>query len=750
MNPAGGDWLNATNWSGGNIAFGSGNTADFSALTLASNVTVTLDSAWSIGRLAFDDHAATPHAWTLQADDALTLDNGGSAPQIATAAPIIFDLPLAGDNGFQKSGDSSLTLLGANNFSAGQISVTGGSLNFAGDSSLSGKNNFNVSNGVVNLNTTSALAIANYLELGGLYNDATDAGSGVVNQIAGTANIGGSGIYLEIGVGANAFGAYNLFGGSLNTLNSSGIRVGASGVGLFHQSGGNLDCARYFAVGSATAGASSGGGRGVATFTGGVATLGSANYRVILGDKPGTTAVLNIGTAAGGDALVTSASTSSGNWGVEFLDVSGATMSAVLNLNHGTLQTVGPLWRNTANNKTGAAYLNFNGGVLQAGADQANFITNALTAVNVFRGGAVVDTQNFQVTNAAPLVNAPGQGIYPAGGTLSVPAGGSGYLASPWVTVSGGSGSNAQAIASVVNGTITGVTLTCPGQNYQAGDVIRFSFTGGGAATAAGDFDYTLSAGDVAANGVGGLTKLGAGSLTLLATNTFAGDTTVSGGTLNLAGSLSGGGNVSVGNGVLSGNGFIAGAVTVNGGGALAPGADAPGRLTIGNRLTLLRGAACRFRLDKALGMNDSVQGLTQVNFGGTLMVSNLNTSLAAGDSFKLFYAADYTGGFEAIVPAAPGAGLAWDTRRLRTDGILGVRAVNTTSTNLAIAVTGDDFQISWPEDHTGWRLQMQVNDAATGLSTNWVDVADSINTNRMTFALNQTHSSMFLRLIYP
>jgi hypothetical protein len=43
-----------------------------------------------------------------------------------------------------------------------------------------------------------------------------------------------------------------------------------------------------------------------------------------------------------------------------------------------------------------------------------------------------------------------------------------------------------------------------------------------------------------------------------------------------------------------------------------------------------------------------------------------------------------------------------------------------------------DRLQTSWPMDHTGGQLQMQTNDLATGLGTNWFNVAGSDQTNQM------------------
>ena len=41
--------------------------------------------------------------------------------------------------------------------------------------------------------------------------------------------------------------------------------------------------------------------------------------------------------------------------------------------------------------------------------------------------------------------------------------------------------------------------MTCLGQNYVVGDDLTFAFAGGGTATPANTFNYTLQAGDVAA-----------------------------------------------------------------------------------------------------------------------------------------------------------------------------------------------------------------------------------------------------------
>ena len=70
---------------------------------------------------------------------------------------------------------------------------------------------------------------------------------------------------------------------------------------------------------------------------------------------------------------------------------------------------------------------------------------------------------------------------------------------------------------------------------------------------------------------------------------------------------------------------------------------------------------------------NDTVKGVSTFNYGGTLQLVLGGSALAAGDSFKLFYAGSYAGAFTNVVPATPGVGPAWDTNALAASGTLAV-----------------------------------------------------------------------------
>ncbi|HEU6448470.1 MAG TPA: hypothetical protein VFV23_08540, partial [Verrucomicrobiae bacterium] len=74
----------------------------------------------------------------------------------------------------------------------------------------------------------------------------------------------------------------------------------------------------------------------------------------------------------------------------------------------------------------------------------------------------------------------------------------------------------------------------------------------------------------------------------------------------------------------------------------------------------------------------------------------------------------------------------------------------STTPTNIVMQVIGNQLQLSWPQDHLGWRLEIQTNNLATGLSTNWTTVPDSTNVISTNISVNSTNRSVFLRLVYP
>ena len=145
--------------------------------------------------------------------------------------------------------------------------------------------------------------------------------------------------------------------------------------------------------------------------------------------------------------------------------------------------------------------------------------------------------------------------------------------------------------------------------------------------------------------------------------------------------------------GTVGGNGAIGGPTTIAGGGTLAPGNGGIGTLAIDNSLSLAAGAAVAMEINKSTAASDLVNGLTTVTYGGTLSVTNLAGTLAAGDWFTLFSAGSYAGSFSTInLPTLP-AGLRWDTSELTVNG--SIRVVLTSGVN-----DGRCFRPLWRNGH--------------------------------------------------
>jgi len=290
---------------------------------------------------------------------------------------------------------------------------------------------------------------------------------------------------------------------------------------------------------------------------------------------------------------------------------------------------------------------------------------------------------------------------------------------------------NYDAGTDLLIGTNIQMTLAATGMHYLAVDAGR--------------------SGVVAASltGLGGLTKTGAGSATLAGVNSYNATTTVSEGTVLVGGTLGGAGTVTVAAGaVLGGSGLIRAPVVVNAAGTLSPGASI-GTLTISNNL-FLKGNLL-MELNKSLPTSNDfviVSG-TLTNLGvGTLTAVNLGTNaLVPGDRFQLFNQPVLNGG---AMTLSSGGGVIW-SNQLAVDGSIEVvGTVNLMPTNLLASAIGNALELSWPADHTGWRLETQTNVLSAGLGTNWVAWPGSESKHTVTIPLGLTNPAVFFRLVYP
>ncbi|MCC6124288.1 MAG: autotransporter-associated beta strand repeat-containing protein [Pirellulales bacterium] len=345
-------------------------------------------------------------------------------------------------------------------------------------------------------------------------------GVGVVDLIGGTLNVPTNGWYGNI---ANSSGCLNLAGGTANLSLIS--RVGNNAYGRINQSGGTLNLAAdaYFDVGTV------GTGVGLLNFTAGACTTaGGGTPSWILGNAgigemnvSGSAAVNNVYRITLGNAATTG--------------------SGVLNLGavNNSAATDGVLAAGTLQKGAGAGVVNFHGGVLKGARASSTDWVKGLTAY-VYKDGAKIDTAGYDNTIATTTLAAPtGQGLK----TVTLGDFGSGYKSAPLVQIAttSGPGRGATAVAAVdlnpanpTFGQITGITITNPGVDYDATSALSFTFLGGGGTAPAAVPTIVLEN-----NTSGGLTKMGAGILTLSLAPTYTGNTFVNEGTLTFGTPLS-------------------------------------------------------------------------------------------------------------------------------------------------------------------------------------------------------------------
>ena len=209
---------------------------------------------------------------------------------------------------------------------------------------------------------------------------------GVVNQSGGylgkAASGGGD---WRIANDATAVGTYNLSGGVFEPQNN--FQIGANGSGTWNQSGGIANCGSYPVVGRFA------GAVGTMTVSGGVFNQTGTGQLLIIGeDGTGTLTITNTGTV-----------TSAGGISIGHT----ATGIGTVNLDGGTLMAPHIYQAGAAG---ASSTINLNGGVLAANANNADFMSG-LGAANILARGAVIDTTNYSITIAQPLLDGTGGGL---------------------------------------------------------------------------------------------------------------------------------------------------------------------------------------------------------------------------------------------------------------------------------------------------------------------------------------------------
>jgi autotransporter-associated beta strand protein len=259
--------------------------------------------------------------------------------------------------------------------------------------------------------------------------------------------------------------------------------------------------------------------------------------------------------------------------------------------------------------------------------------------------------------------------------------------------------------------------------------------------------------------GPGGISKNGSSTLFLNAANTYIGTTVVSGGTLALYGggfdgSIASSTNINVTSGATldvsgrsdqmltvangqtlsggvgtNGPGVINGIVIVPAAAILAPGGTTnTGVLSISSNLTL--NGSTVMKLNAQAGTNDQVSA-ANISYGGTLTVTNVAGTLAAGNSFQLFIATNnYSNAFTVTNLPTLAAGLSW-SNSLALDGKVTVvsSAPPPQPYITSVSFVGTTLIINGTNGTSGQQFEVFASTNLSVALSNWT----SISTNTFT-----------------
>ena len=419
--------------------------------------------------------------------------------------------------------------------------------------------------GVLVLNDSSS--VTNKLIVG---NSAGSAGAIYQSGTSKMHNWGGG--QSDGRIGLSGYGYYELNGGTFTNNGYFHLGRDLQSIGILRQTGGAFEQGTVF-----------GGQLGLSRGGTGVVYTAGGTFVTATGINVGESS--DNGTTRGyAEFTVDGSAEVNINGNVSMAD--RTFMFAALNLNDGRL-TANQISK--VNNRASAlALVNFDGGTFRArtGGNLFNVGVNAPDAVRLYAGGAIFDTTNLDVSVSVPLLAPTGSGV---SGISVTPRGG--YIGPPFVTIAGGGGTGATAIAQFdsASGFVNGITVTCPGYGYTG--VPSVTLSGGGTNI------HPSATASIGSNTSGGLTKLGSSLLLLNATNTYAGATSISNGTLrlNIAAALPANSAINMSGGVLDLGGFsiTSGTVNVSGGSIINGSLNGSsvtkvqnGTLTLGTQLT--------------------------------------------------------------------------------------------------------------------------------------------------------------------
>ena len=375
------DWNTGSNWSnnGGSVPNG----VDVGINTGSSNFPVISADAGTISSLSIGNGWGGTGRLD-QTAGSLAVQNGGWP----------YGWVLVGGNGYS-TGIYNIANTATTGGTFTGYGTGSGSLSTGGDLRVGAGSWWPNANGLMNINTSGTVHVGGWFVIGG------NGGTGTVNIDAGTVSVNGD---TRIGAdGSNATGNLNINTSSTFSTNGQlAVGAGSNNTGTVNIVAGTVTANNaWIGSGDATTTAN-----GTLNISGGSLTLVN---RLAIGVGNSSSGGVNVGVVTlSGGTLTTNTNNDWGNAGVNMASGydSATGGSATFNLNGGTLSTLYIFSEGTK----GTSIFNFNGGTLQGQANRdwinSQFFganvdwwdpANTVTRANVRNGGAVIDTNGYNL-----------------------------------------------------------------------------------------------------------------------------------------------------------------------------------------------------------------------------------------------------------------------------------------------------------------------------------------------------------------